>query len=191
MAKALSNQMLIIRSNYVLGLISWALLRYVPESTLQEFDVVLLADSNLVHRVRPHKAPPEFTGGEAIKVTWLEGSAGDKTRGATDQFLKSVVRQFNIDLYEIVRLYCDRNALTALMFQQPWAAFLRLVRSSFVHTDAYWDFTGGGKNLVPATWHGKTITKDMEVTPVKVDFYGYFDSWKMWEDVYQFASQLP
>lgn len=110
-------------------------------------------------------------------------------RFMANEFGKMLVRNVTLDSYEQLYDYCETTGQLATLQAQPWYLFARLVRHALTH-DQHWRFSKKDLAKLPVTWKGRTIEASMDGKDIMVEFYGYFETIELLDEMYSFAQTL-
>lgn len=109
-----------------------------------------------------------------------------KRKESLDGFEGVFLKTVTTDALEALKAYCKRTNQLNLLKSQPWFQFFRLVRNCFSH-DYFWQFRPDDIKLLPITYRGKTITKEMENTVIRFEFYNVHVTWRLLRDAVDFV----
>jgi hypothetical protein len=122
---------------------------------------------------------------EFAQVVSLLRIAGDREI-AIREFLTSQIRSLVKESFELIKDYCDSTAQTALFKAQPWYQFARLIRNCLSHNFKF-KFSEHDNKLLPVTWKARTITSAMDGQHLKLDFFGYVETWELFREYQDFV----
>ena len=95
---------------------------------------------------------------------------------ALKEFMRGAMRAVISETWELTDNYCKMNNTHDLLKSQPWYHFIRLIRNALSHNYKFL-FKPFDKTLLPITWKGKTISKEMEGEEIQFDVIGYDGTW--------------
>lgn len=98
---------------------------------------------------------------------------------------------------EVLTAYCHdydhrsgRSVLVPQLEAAEWYVYPRAVRNALSH-DLRFRFSSKFKELLPTTWHGITISAEMEGQPVSWETFGNGPGYELLLAMQEFASRLP
>ena len=186
MAKSLSNQLLMIRSNFSFGLFCFCFLgRLTPEKVVR-MDRVIIGEDGL-YCIPPSKTVPRDAG--QYHEVIFGGASTFNLKKANMEFAKMLLRNFTLDLYEAVQRYCDKTGQASKIRAQPWYQFARMIRNSLTHTQR-WDFRKADLKVLPVSWRGKKINASMNGQILSFTFYDWWDGCELYDEICAFANAL-
>lgn len=186
MPNALVNRLVVIRSNFSVGLYSTCLLRRLKREELGARDRVIIGEEGL-HCIPPTNAVPDDAG--AFYEVGFAGNPDFDMDQAAMEFAKMLLRNFTLDSFEAVREYCVETDQMAQMRSQSWYQFTRMMRNSLTHTQR-WHFRSSERRLLPVSWRDKTIDVAMEGQEPNFTFYDWWDGCELWSEMHAFAVSL-
>jgi hypothetical protein len=92
------------------------------------------------------------------------------------QLYDTVHRTALTDLFEMTKDYCKETGQEAVLQQQPWYQFWRILRNCFSH-DFVFTFTQYDRERLPVTWDNLTLDSFREGTQLT---HGEFPREKIW-----------
>jgi len=186
----------VIKTNLSVGLMYIPLLRN-PEfrSVVTAHRVVVKENAQLVI-VRPGSSYQEVEGERFYYVDLIPSEAnptpGDVELAFSElakEFGKMLVRNVTLDTYEQLFDYCESTGQLDGLQAQDWYLFARLVRHALTH-DQHWRFSPRDLARLPVTWRDRTIKADMDGEDILMEFYGWFETIELLEDMLTFARTL-
>jgi len=186
----------IIKTNFSIGLLYLPIL-YNPQyrGLITAHRVVVKQNAQLVI-VLPGNTYDEVPGEKVYHVNLtpsLPNPTAEQVSAAfglvATEFGKMLVRNVTLDSYEQLYDYCDTTAQLAALQAQPWYLFARLVRHALTH-DQHWRFSKRDLAKLPVTWNGRTIEAEMDGKDIMREFYGYFETIELLDEMNAFAQTL-
>ena len=166
----LLSQLENVKNNYILGLAS----------------VSVLSESFAVHHLRHSHCAFGAYVVEFRQVAALLESKPDREM-ALKEFTTMLIRGLLKESFETVRAYAKSNQQGAKLKAQPWFQFFRLIRNCVSH-NFHFEFTDDDKKLLPVSWHGITIDKNLDGQPLEIAFLGYDGVWDLFSELVKFAN---
>ena len=109
---------------------------------------------------------------------------------ALKEFTTMLLRGLLKESFETVRAYAKANRQSAKLKAQPWYQFFRLIRNCVSH-NFHFELRDSDKELLPVSWHGRTIDESLDGKPLEIAFLGYDGVWDLFSELVMFAdSQL-
>lgn len=137
--------------------------------------------------------------GRAIPFSDLADMLEDDTARlvVTSDFILNQLHALIRAPFELLCDYCEdydkaapgRNLLRDLQ-ACPWYQFARLVRNAVSHNFRY-DFREADKKRLPITWHGITLTEDLDGKPITHETLWHRPGYELFLDMQVFAETLP
>ena len=93
------------------------------------------------------------------------------------------------EAYELIKNYCETTDQYDNFIMQPWYPYLRLLRNPLSH-DFIFNFKKYEKTLLPATWRGRTITAEMNGSPLRIHLVDDEAVYLLLEDMEKFIKTL-
>ena len=106
---------------------------------------------------------------------------------AVKEFLTSQIRALIKESFELLKDYCDSSGQEPLLKAEPWYQFARMIRNCLSHNFRF-EFNNYDKGLLPVSWAGRTITAAMDVQHLTLDFFGYVETWELFQEYQGFAA---
>lgn len=103
------------------------------------------------------------------------------------EFLKMLQRALLKESFEVLKNYCHDTGQTELLVGQQWYQFARMVRNCVSH-NFHFELTRYDKKLLPITWHGRTISEDLDGQPMPIALLGYDGTWELFKELEGFAT---
>jgi DNA-directed RNA polymerase subunit L len=97
---------------------------------------------------------------------------------AIKEFLTSQIRALIKESFELIKDYCDETGQEINLKSELWYQFARMIRNCLSHNFKF-EFNNYDKTLLPVTWKNKTITAGMDGQHLKLDFFGYVETWEL------------
>lgn len=157
------------KNNYILGLAAISL--------FSNRDVLKILESN---NVKFGNYKVDFN-----QVSILLANAND-SRIAIKEFLNSLTRNIIKDSFELIKNYCEESNQLPLFKAKEWYQFSRLIRNCFSHNFKFM-FNNYDQGLLPVDWNGKVITQEMNVQELKLEFFGYVETWELFSTFQSFV----
>jgi hypothetical protein len=99
--------------------------------------------------------------------------------------------------FELLQDYCEdydkaatRRHLVETFHAAPWYEFARLVRNAVSHNFRF-DFSERDKHRMPITWHGITLTENLDGRPMNYEFFWHRPGYELFLEMRGFAEVLP
>jgi hypothetical protein len=105
---------------------------------------------------------------------------------AIREFLTSQIRAIIKESFELIKDYCHDTGQNAIFKDEPWYQFARMIRNCLSHNFKF-EFNRYDHGLLPVSWNGRTITIDMDSHHLKLDFFGYVETWELFMEYDQFV----
>ena len=102
------------------------------------------------------------------------------------EFLTSQIRALIKESFEMIKDYCDDTEQNAVFKGEPWHQFARMIRNCLSHNFKF-EFNKYDRGLLPVSWGKQTITIDMDGQHLKLDFFGYVETWELFQEYEQFV----
>lgn len=166
----LLSQLENVKNNYILGLAS----------------VSVLSESFAANHLRQSHCTFGAYVVDFQQVAELLESRPDREI-ALKEFTTMLIRGLLKESFETVRAYAKSNRQSAKLKAQPWFQFFRLIRNCVSH-NFHFEFTDDDVKLLPVSWRGVTIEKDMQSKPLEIAFLGYDGVWDLFSELVQFAN---
>jgi len=119
------------------------------------------------------------------KVANLLRSAKDRDI-AIKEFIKSQLRTLIKESFELIKNYCKITRQDSKFENESWYQFARIIRNCLSH-NFYFEFRNYDKSLLPLSWRGLTITLAMDGKPLKLKFFGYVQTWELFQEFQNFV----
>jgi len=167
-----------VRNSYYLTLIFSGL--------LQSNDVITLLEGESI-KIAYNGKEINLTVGN-ISEQFSNERYHDKTILALQKF---GTKGFINETWKIIETYCEDNALTDLLENQPWYWFGYMIRCALAHNDRFRIRMKKEteKEVLPIKWKGKIIVKEMHDEPLTSDFFSPIDAFDLHEEIKSFVSQ--
>ena len=105
---------------------------------------------------------------------------------AVKEFLTSQIRALIKESFELIKDYCDDTNQTAVFKSQCWYQFSRMIRNCLSHNFRF-EFNKYDKSLMPVNWNNRTINLAMDGQHLKLDFFGYVETWELFREYQTFV----
>lgn len=165
----LLSQLENVKNNYILGLAS----------------VSVLSESFAANHLRQSHCAFGTYFVEFRQVAALLESKPDREM-ALKEFTTMLLRGLLKESFETVRAYAKSSQQRAALKAQPWFQFFRLIRNCVSH-NFHFEFTEDDKKLLPVSWHGRTVDKNLDGKPLEIAFLGYDGVWALFSELVNFA----
>jgi hypothetical protein len=109
---------------------------------------------------------------------------------AVKEFLVSQIRALIKESFELVKDYCLSSGQETLFYAEPWYQFARMIRNCLSHSYRF-EFNRYDQKLLPISWRGNTITSAMNGQNLTLDFFGYVETWELFQEFHGFARTWP
>lgn len=104
------------------------------------------------------------------------------------EFLTSQIRALIKESFELIKDYCDGTGQADLFKAEPWYQFARIIRNCLSHNFKF-EFNNFDKGLLPVSWRDRTITSEMDGQHLKLDFFGYVETWELLREYQSFVQE--
>jgi hypothetical protein len=105
---------------------------------------------------------------------------------AIREFLTSQIRSLIKESFVLIKDNSDSTSQTALFKAEPWYQFARLIRNCLSHNFKF-KFNDHDNKLLSVSWMARTITSAMDGQHLKLDFFGYVESWELFREYQDFV----
>ena len=102
------------------------------------------------------------------------------------EFAKMLMRTLIKESFEHIKDYCTKTDQYAPFKQQPWYEFARLIRNFLSH-NCLFEFNKYDADRLPVSWKNKIITIEMDKTSPDMTFFGYVETWELFQEFQQFV----
>jgi len=106
---------------------------------------------------------------------------------ATKEFLTSQIRALIKESFELIKDYCDGTNQGSTFKAEPWYQYARMIRNCLSHSYRF-EFNKHDKKVLPVSWKTKTIDVSMDGKHLKLDFFGYIESWELFMEYQSFVN---
>jgi len=103
---------------------------------------------------------------------------------AMREFLTSQIRALIKESFELIKDYCDDTGQSTVLKAEPWYQFARMIRNCLSHNFKF-EFNKYDKGLLPVSWGARTIETAMDGKHLKLDFFGYVETWELFREYEQ------
>lgn len=166
---ALVSQLENAKNNYVLGLAAISLFGSPDAYPILE---------------RNHATFGQYTVPFA-QVAQLFAKENDRNI-AIREFLTSQIRALIKESFELIKDYCEDTGQSAVFKAEPWYQFARMIRNCLSHNFKF-EFNKYDKSLLPVSWGPRTIDLGMDGTHLKLEFFGYVETWELFREYQEFV----
>lgn len=166
----LLSQLENVKNNYIIGLAS----------------VSVLSESFAVNHLRQSHCTFGAYVVDFRQVAALLESRPDREM-ALKEFTTMLIRGLLKESFETVRAYAKSNRQSAKLRAQPWFQFFRLIRNCVSH-NFHFEFSDDDMKLLPVSWRGVTIAKNLHGKPLEIAFLGYDGMWDLFSELVSFAN---
>lgn len=128
---------------------------------------------------RNHAAFGQYTV-PFTQVAQLLRNANDRDI-AIREFLTSQIRALIKESFELIKDYCDDTGQSGVFKAEPWFQFARMIRNCLSHNFKF-EFNNYDRSLLPVSWGPRTIEIGMDGTHLKLDFFGYVETWELFRE---------
>jgi hypothetical protein len=168
--KELLSQIENAKNNYVLGLASISLFSNEKSYPILDESVVQFGTYTI-----------EFKQVKNLMIT-----SGDREI-AIREYLTSQIRAVIKESFELIKNYCSETNQTYLFHAETWYHFARMIRNCLSHNFKF-EFTKFDKGLLPIAWKSKTIDSSFDGRDLKIEFFGYIETWELFSEFHNFAN---
>jgi len=176
----------IIKGNFSLGIFSIGLITSIDFANMEILPKAFITEDGLLFGP-DNEPPPEIS--QYHKVEFSVPNHNPSGEWLLGEFSKMLMRNFTTEIFEAVKSHCKETNKVKVFQSQSWYPFASTLRNCLAHNHVF-RFTERQKKYLPAQWHDKIITLDMEGQPANWGLYDWWDGMKLWEEMYQFASSL-
>ena len=106
---------------------------------------------------------------------------------ATKEFINSQIRALIKESFELIKNYCEESNQSALFKAKEWHQFSRMIRNCLSHNFKFM-FNNTDKGILPVDWNGKEITIAMDGENLKLEFFGYVETWELFSSFQSFVT---
>jgi hypothetical protein len=107
---------------------------------------------------------------------------------AVKEFLTSQIRALIKESFELIKDYCDETSQNEAFKAESWYQFGRMIRNCLSHNFKF-AFNNYDKGLLPVTWKSRTIAAAVDGTHLKLDFFGYVETWELFGEYQDLVAQ--
>ncbi|MCE7748950.1 MAG: hypothetical protein GPJ51_11170 [Candidatus Heimdallarchaeota archaeon] len=175
-----------MNKEYVLGLLRTTLNNYVV-GCLAGYFVTHTEPNNLIEtlEMRNQKAP-EFAVMLDLKPMREMLNNSEKRSILLSEQMKSILRSFVKDMFEIVKLYANETNQFNKVKKANWYSFVRVIRNCLAH-DFRLRFNDYDKKTLPVKWQDKEITLTMKDQPLKVQILNEAIALELFKEIFTFV----
>ena len=112
----------------------------------------------------------------------------EKTKKLLNEHMKSALRSFIKDSFEIVKLYANETKQFQKMKKASWYEFTRVIRNNLAH-DFRFRFRKGDLEVLPVKWRDIEITKGMDNQTLPVEIMNEANAICLFKDIFSFAEK--
>ncbi len=105
---------------------------------------------------------------------------------AIKEFLTSQIRSLIKESFELIQDYSKVTGQALLFKAEPWYPFARMIRNCLSHNFRF-EFREYDRSLLPVSWKARTIISTMEGQPLALGFFGYVETWELFQEYQNFA----
>ncbi|MGB5100659.1 MAG: hypothetical protein WBN94_08700 [Methanothrix sp.] len=106
---------------------------------------------------------------------------------AIKEFLNSQIRALIKESFELIKSYCDETKQDSKFKAEPWYQFARFIRNCLSHNFKF-KFNKHDPKLLPVTWKARTIDAAMDEPDLKLEFFGYVETWELFSEFKDFVA---
>ncbi len=110
----------------------------------------------------------------------------EKTKKLLNEHMKSILRSFIKDIFEIVKFYANGTNQFDELKNANWFEFTRVIRNCLAH-DFRIRFKEKEKKILPVKWRDKEITIDMDGQPLPVQIMNEAYAILLFNDIFQYV----
>ena len=110
----------------------------------------------------------------------------EKTKKLLNEHMKSILRSFIKDIFEIVKFYANETNQFDELKNANWFEFTRVIRNCLAH-DFRIRFKEREKKILPVKWRDKEITIDMDGQPLPVQIMNEAYAILLFNDIFQYV----
>lgn len=105
---------------------------------------------------------------------------------AVKEFLTSQIRALIKESFEVIKDYCEGTNQSSTLNAEVWYQYARMIRNCLSHNFRF-EFNRYDKRILPVSWKGKIIDISMDGQPLKLNFFGYVESWELFMEYQAFV----
>jgi len=105
---------------------------------------------------------------------------------AMKEFLTLFIRALIKESFELLKNYCEENHQENIFKSEQWYQFARMIRNCLSHNFKF-EFNKYDKSILPVSWKSKTIDISMDGSHLKLEFFGYVETWELFSEFQNFA----
>jgi len=106
---------------------------------------------------------------------------------ALNEFAKMLMRTLLKESFEHIKDYCEESDQYASFKSEHWYEFGRLIRNFLSH-NCIFEFNKYDRERLPVTWKDRTITIEMNKQTLDRDFFGYVQTWELFQEFQDFVA---
>lgn len=105
---------------------------------------------------------------------------------AVNEFINSQIRVLIKESFELIKDYCADTNQNSTFKAEPWYQFARIIRNCLSHNFRF-EFRSNDNKLLPVSWKNKTIDSSMDGQYLMLEFFGYVETWELFEEFLDYA----
>jgi len=105
---------------------------------------------------------------------------------AIKEYLTSHIRALIKESFELIKNYCEENNQENIFKSESWYQFARMIRNCLSHNYKF-EFNGYDRSILPVSWKSKTIDISMDGSHLKLEFFGYVETWELFNEYQNFV----
>lgn len=106
---------------------------------------------------------------------------------ALKEFLTSQIRALIKESFELIKDYCEGTNQNPSFKAEPWYQYARIIRNCLSHNFRF-EFNRHDKTFLPVAWKNRTIDSTMDGKNLKLEFFGYVETWELFIEYQGFVS---
>ncbi len=175
-----------MNKEYVLGLLRTTLNNYVV-GCLSGYFITHIDPFNLTETIemRNQNAPEVFIILDLKPIKELL-QFPDKRSKLLNEHMKSILRSFVKDMFEIVKLYTKETKQFNKMKKANWYDFVRIIRNCLAH-DFKLRFNNHDKKTLPVKWRDKEITLTINNQLLNVQILNEANAIELYSEIFAYV----
>lgn len=175
-----------MNKEYVLGLLRTTFNNYVVGS-LAGYLITQMNAFNLPETIemRNQNAPEVFVILDLKPMKELVQFPKKRSK-LLNEHMKSILRSFVKDIFEIVKLYSKETEQFGKMKKANWYNFVRIIRNCLAH-DFRLRFGNHDKKTLPVKWRKKEITLVMNNQPLSVQIFNEAIAVELYSEIFAYV----
>jgi len=105
---------------------------------------------------------------------------------AVKEFLTSQIRALIKESFELIKDYSEGTNQSTTLKSEVWYQYARMIRNCLSHNFQF-EFNRYDKSILPVSWKARTIDISMDGQPLKLNFFGYVESWELFMEYQAFV----